>query len=630
MGTSYLTLINAIMSFYPEPAEAAKAAVCWSSAASLRPSLSLCASQDPMCLSLGGLEKALLTRNAVAVEALLYTQALTAKYVRLDKLVDDPAFKSFAIAEANVNAQEVDGRSRRSGELIFAATRKDRKKPARCQDSAYGFSMFQAILTPHEPSYTADLRLRWHASIEAEACAKQRALRDMRVHAGADTKMPIIEEARLEPSWLELMAWAIVIGERRMAKALWTETDQPLRAAIIAARLARHLANTSFGRAAKRYSEDADAYEEMAVGVLNSATGAEAHLMLLGTDAEYGASQRSCLELATDSNATGCRHVCNAPAVVETLQLLFSGFIAPIPPQFELRPPKAKTGRELATRVTMERIELARIHEPVPHDVNEWCDKVHAALSSRLVGGRIFYDSQAGGNAAAQVVSVLTAPLLKFALHATARLAYFITLSVTISMLPYENLDGRGLLDPSRIPMSEYVVWVWTGCAVVEQLKQLLRKGRRKFMMEGTAASCCVYFEELGSLREFAGHIFLLLAAALRVGTRYNLFDAFDSTVLEPQRFLDARLGWAATLYSLALFFAGGSLIGMLMAFRGAGTFLLTLGGLALVALPWLAIVLVVLTAVGVALLRPSWPLEPEPPLGQAGHAAGYGAVGRL
>ena len=107
---------------------------------------------------------------------------------------------------------------------------------------------------------------------------------------------------------------------------------------------------------------------------------------------------------------------------------------------------------------------------------------------------------------------------------------------VALCVLPYTKLDGRGMLDADNIPVIEYVVWGWTICAVVEQLKQLLRKGRRKFGIEGTISSCCVYLEDLASLREFGGHAMTILAGVLRVGTMYGLFDALDATVQEPQR----------------------------------------------------------------------------------------------
>lgn len=75
-----LTLIGALTGYYDTADRAAQAAVCWTDGAALRPSLSLCAAEDPLCLS-RALEHALLARSAAAVEALLATQILTPRFV---------------------------------------------------------------------------------------------------------------------------------------------------------------------------------------------------------------------------------------------------------------------------------------------------------------------------------------------------------------------------------------------------------------------------------------------------------------------------------------------------------------------------------------------------------------------
>jgi len=45
----------------------------------------------------------------------------------------------------------------------------------------------------------------------------------------------------LAPSWTDLMMWAVLIGEPKMAELLWSKTVQPLRSAVLASCMCRRL-----------------------------------------------------------------------------------------------------------------------------------------------------------------------------------------------------------------------------------------------------------------------------------------------------------------------------------------------------------------------------------------------------
>ena len=50
-----------------------------------------------------------------------------------------------------------------------------------------------------------------------------------------------MNDGRLLPTWIDLMVWAVLLGERELARHLWARTAQPLRSALMAARLSRQI-----------------------------------------------------------------------------------------------------------------------------------------------------------------------------------------------------------------------------------------------------------------------------------------------------------------------------------------------------------------------------------------------------
>ena len=304
-------VLSALLSFHDSAANAARCAVGWRGPTALRYALGVAGAEQPLALSLS-LERALQLRSPQAVEALTTSYHLTPSFCRLDALCEDPMFRRAYLAAsspealssvpafaASGTASAGAGSRQRSSQLSFSSRRFDRMHPANCPGSASGFAMLIAIVQPHEPTYTDELRLRWRRACDLEAATRRKAIAAAR---GSSSSSSGVIDAVLRPSWFDLMMWAVCVGDRRIARAMWRECEQPLRAAIVAARLARSLA-TSLSRPDSRatFRADADVYESLAMGVLDVATGAEALLLLLYTSAPFGDRQRSCLAFPISS-----------------------------------------------------------------------------------------------------------------------------------------------------------------------------------------------------------------------------------------------------------------------------------------------------------------------------------------
>ena len=469
--------------------------------AALRFALGLSGAEQPLSLS-RALERALKLRSPQAVEALVRSYHLTPSLTRLDQLAEDRMFRRAHLAASRPDALASVGKmeaalsdpalvTRRSSQLAFSNSTADKLHPATCPESANGFSMLMSILHLHEPTYGDELRLRWSMACDLEVATRATAL----AAARAGKEAPPIVDAKLNPTWFDLFIWAVCVGERKIARTLWREAEQPLRAAVIASRLARSLGNTLARPDARTsFLHDADVYERWATGVLDAATGAEAHLLLLYTNSQFGSNQRSCLELATDSTATSCRLLAAHPAVMETLHLLFSGFLAPIPPQFE----SGANAFDAHQRrmFTAGSLELSHLYKSVDPLVSTWCEKLQNALQMRVGGHISLYRDAQPATTVEGWVHLASAPRVKFHVHALSCLAYFTYLSYAVTTLPVVNLGARGRIDAHALPNNEIAAWIWTGCLLIEQVKQLLRRGRARFKLQGTSASLLAYLEE--------------------------------------------------------------------------------------------------------------------------------------
>ena len=52
----------------------------------------------------------------------------------------------------------------------------------------------------------------------------------------------------LEPDFLDLMIWAVLVGSREMARELWGQTTDPLRSALVASLVCRQVAVRIFNK----------------------------------------------------------------------------------------------------------------------------------------------------------------------------------------------------------------------------------------------------------------------------------------------------------------------------------------------------------------------------------------------
>lgn len=68
--------------------------------------------------------------------------------------------------------------------------------------------------------------------------------------------------------------WAVLISERELARLLWSKTEDPLRAALMASVLCRQIKDSVFygvGQEAETLDADAELYEDWAVGLIDQA-----------------------------------------------------------------------------------------------------------------------------------------------------------------------------------------------------------------------------------------------------------------------------------------------------------------------------------------------------------------------
>jgi len=68
----------------------------------------------------------------------------------------------------------------------------------------------------------------------------------------------------LRTNWMDLFFWAVHTCQPELARTLWARVDEPLRAALMAARLTEAKAEATSGRAAEQLHENAQVYEDWA------------------------------------------------------------------------------------------------------------------------------------------------------------------------------------------------------------------------------------------------------------------------------------------------------------------------------------------------------------------------------
>jgi len=593
-------LLHSLLGAVGKPLEALATALDWRHA----PTLGWLLRQPGVAVdapSLGAaLERALLLKHVPSVAAMLQAHA-PMHLVRLDALCDDERFKRAVATTAGAWYMQPSesSRMRQDGELDLSRSRSradEQSRPALCPGSAWGFALLRAVLEETQEEYGSLLRMRWRAALVAEADGTMEP-------SGCDG-----QGARLLPSSLELLIWAVLCGEPSLARALWERSEDPLRTAILASVVARSVARSAgaatFSFAvAQGLARDAATYESWAISLLEHATDAEAHVLLLSTDAEYLGQQRSALELASDTRKACCRALCTHPKVAETLEKLADGFIAPVTASVLRQPAGMPPGCIPSPAAT----ELQRLARPAitPADVRIWCETIDAASALRLGGVARTLDLYADAqppSAFGALVHPARVPKVKHAVHMLSSLAYLLLLGLALCALPTANdperpamalaAGGARVPDPHNLGYSEMVVWAWTATLLLEQLKHAMRVGFDAYERKGTSAALLSYLDDGAHLREAICHLVLLLAAALRIGVRLDVLNV-DAMLLR----------WVQTLYALVVLLATTRFVGELQcSSRAVGVYACTLQQMLYEVATWLLVVALLLAATGVAL----------------------------
>ena len=593
-------LLHSLLGAVGKPLEALATSLDWRHA----PTLGWLLRQPGVAVdapSLGAaLERALLLKHVPSVAAMLQAHA-PMHLVRLDALCDDERFKRAVATTAGAWYMQPSesSRMRQDGELDLSRSRSradEQSRPALCPGSAWGFALLRAVLEETQEEYGSLLRMRWRAALVAEADGTMEP-------SGCDG-----QGARLLPSSLELLIWAVLCGEPSLARALWERSEDPLRTAILASVVARSVARSAgaatFSFAvAQGLARDAATYESWAISLLEHATDAEAHVLLLSTDAEYLGQQRSALELASDTRKACCRALCTHPKVAETLEKLADGFIAPVTASVLRQPAGMPPGCIPSPAAT----ELQRLARPAitPTDVRIWCETIDAASALRLGGVARALDLYADAqppSAFGALVHPARVPKVKHAVHMLSSLAYLLLLGLALCALPTANdperpamalaAGGARVPDPHNLGYSEMVVWAWTATLLLEQLKHAMRVGFDAYERKGTSAALLSYLDDGAHLREAICHLVLLLAAALRIGVRLDVLNV-DAMLLR----------WVQTLYALVVLLATTRFVGELQcSSRAVGVYACTLQQMLYEVATWLLVVALLLAATGVAL----------------------------
>ena len=75
----------------------------------------------------------------------------------------------------------------------------------------------------------------------------------------------------MAPTFCDLMMWSVLAGAHELAKLVWTFTDEPIRAAIMASQACQLLSQDEDLRADREeLTEESDAYETLALDVLDA------------------------------------------------------------------------------------------------------------------------------------------------------------------------------------------------------------------------------------------------------------------------------------------------------------------------------------------------------------------------
>ena len=199
------------------------------------------------------LEAALLTKSADVVRVLIEFKA-TCTSVRLDKLFDpepDANLDKYQLFSKTLNDSNV---AKLSREL--------------CLKDENGQLLIETVQDSFLHCTSVKGRCSWGFAILIDLLDEHVSMEE-----GLDVRS-MESNGVLEPNWVDLMMWAVLVGERELARQLWSQTADPLRAALMASLLCRQIRKTVFGGVGAEAGEleaDADIYEDWAVGLIDQA-----------------------------------------------------------------------------------------------------------------------------------------------------------------------------------------------------------------------------------------------------------------------------------------------------------------------------------------------------------------------
>ncbi|KAL1503694.1 hypothetical protein AB1Y20_012167 [Prymnesium parvum] len=358
----------------------------------------------------------------------------------------------------------------------------------------------------------------------------------------------------LQPTFFDLMMWAVLVREVDIARELWGQTEDPLRATLVASLLCRQIAVNAFdstGFEADRFFEDAAMYEEWAVGLLDEAERKEARIMLLATDSRFPpGTHRSVLELATEDFEYACKRVLEHRHCKAVVQEVYRGFRVQEVPDM---------GEEV-------------FEHPVYADVSkgeDWLDEVE--YSSRTTRSDLlgFYWPQPkkkwrvqwrGALLIWQIEKIFTIPMVKFCAHSLSSSIFLLLFTIQLCGWPWTGkpfmwLSGtyQASGDHGTTSALEYVNWFWTVCRCIEESKQMIIVGRKGYLLNGTYASCFSYFKSFENWLELFLYSCIFAVACMRVYVE-SYYSSYTS--LSHPGHWDLMLDWCRCLYAVAVVLA--------------------------------------------------------------------------
>ena len=136
--------------------------------------------------------------------------------------------------------------------------------------------------------------------------------------------------------WTDLMMWAICMGEHELGEVLWSRSNDPLRAALLASQLCRRLSKQpNLVSESSQLEEQADHYEDLGIGLLGSFADEEDALVSLALlpctfDADtpkqmWDESSMDCAALDDGRLSVPCKRLVAHPIAQRLLEGWYTG-----------------------------------------------------------------------------------------------------------------------------------------------------------------------------------------------------------------------------------------------------------------------------------------------------------------